>query len=498
MKQTILGSLIGLMKSIIPPEGIAETGDSRQSSKSDSVPSVVADPKAVTRSAKAIDWKQAREMSGKVIIPECMTEINRRLFDRNQKITSVEIPGTVKKIGDRAFADCSALEEVILHEGIEEIGGNVFSGTRIRHLICPDSIRKIRGWAFFRLELDAPVTNASKTMLIYWPPNLITASCSVPQGIEVICTQAFSDAPDLKELNLPDSLRRIESRAFIHCGFREITIPASVCFIASDAFLDCQQLETVSILNPAAEVIPGAFAGCRALKEIRWAGNRTLIDDLHLRGRSFLDANGLRPKANLDHTADERFRQLSERCGKGDADAMEEMAEWFETWSRKPDASDFYVRAAHFWYYRASRAGQPQATRWLEAWMNAHPGQCLPAALFDSCVEPLGIDTGAAKGLYLNQLGFPFFDAERVYSLTALREKGLTEVGSYRESEGPDEDGFGREELYDWWYLDLHLNTIPGIPCIPGCSFSGKINGHQRFDTLIEKASGIVRGERES
>ncbi|MBQ6255176.1 MAG: leucine-rich repeat domain-containing protein, partial [Clostridia bacterium] len=156
-------------------------------------------------------------MTGKVVIPECMEEIRDRLFSGNKGITAVVIPGTVKKIGELAFSNCENLEEVLLEEGIEEIGRNAFSGTKIRSLTYPDSIRVYNGQAFQGLRLDAPVTNVSKTILVGVTGNLTGESYSVPDGIKSIGPDAFFLQKDLKEIRFPDSLRRIQGRAFVDC-----------------------------------------------------------------------------------------------------------------------------------------------------------------------------------------------------------------------------------------------------------------------------------------
>ena len=61
---------------------------------------------------RIIDRDMAQKLSGNVIIPDCMDKIQYKLFDGNKRITSVTVPGTVKEIGVRAFADCENLEQV--------------------------------------------------------------------------------------------------------------------------------------------------------------------------------------------------------------------------------------------------------------------------------------------------------------------------------------------------------------------------------------------------
>lgn len=63
---------------------------------------------------------------GHLVIPESITELPDRLFDSYKfsghnavRITSVEIPGTVRRIGSRAFGDCVYSKQVTIAEGAE-------------------------------------------------------------------------------------------------------------------------------------------------------------------------------------------------------------------------------------------------------------------------------------------------------------------------------------------------------------------------------------------
>ena len=75
---------------------------------------------------------------GRLVIPEDMVEILDGLFDRFNVImhqqedailhlVSIVVPGTVKRIGERAFSGCSNLEEILLCDGVESIGRNAFT-----------------------------------------------------------------------------------------------------------------------------------------------------------------------------------------------------------------------------------------------------------------------------------------------------------------------------------------------------------------------------------
>ena len=64
----------------------------------------------------------------KVVIPKSVTEIRQFAFTICEHLKEVvfEDGSTLKTIGDAAFTGCSALEKIVLPEGLEEIGFGSF------------------------------------------------------------------------------------------------------------------------------------------------------------------------------------------------------------------------------------------------------------------------------------------------------------------------------------------------------------------------------------
>ena len=56
--------------------------------------------------------------------------------------------------------------------------------------------------------------------------------------------------------------------------------------------------------------------------------------------------------------------------------------------------------------------------------------------------------------------------------------------------EGPDEDGFGEEYNYDWWFLDENMQLISGINRI--CA-EVKETEQEYFQSMRAKAIATVR-----
>lgn len=67
-----------------------------------------------------------------------ITRIEPYSFYKNMNITEIEIPGTVKSIGYCAFAFCGNLQNVIFKAIVNEIDGDIFTYSAVKHIIVPD------------------------------------------------------------------------------------------------------------------------------------------------------------------------------------------------------------------------------------------------------------------------------------------------------------------------------------------------------------------------
>ena len=76
----------------------------------------------------------------KAVLPESLTELGSFAFSCNVYMDYAEIGGNVKEISENAFAWCSDLSTVKMHEGIEIIGESAFFNTGINSIEIPDSV----------------------------------------------------------------------------------------------------------------------------------------------------------------------------------------------------------------------------------------------------------------------------------------------------------------------------------------------------------------------
>lgn len=103
-------------------------------------------------------------------------------------------------------------------------------------VIVPEGVREIGEGAFWRCDVE---------------------SVRLPQGIRAIRSGAFMNCRSLRRINLPESVRTIETEAFHGSGLRAIRLPEGLKRIESSAFRgDIPRIVSAS----------GAAFGCLSLR----------------------------------------------------------------------------------------------------------------------------------------------------------------------------------------------------------------------------------------
>lgn len=173
-------------------------------------------------------------------------------------LRSVAIPATVTRIGDEAFARCLSLESVCLPSSVEEMGKNPFVGLDSKVVNCQSA-------AF---AVDAKILyNADRTRLISCMTD--ASMIIVPKTVTTIGSLAFTRRSKLKKVQLPDGLDRIGRDAFSDCdALEEVVIPASVTTIDPYAFASCDRLRKVTFLGTPKRLARTVFSDCDNLLSV--------------------------------------------------------------------------------------------------------------------------------------------------------------------------------------------------------------------------------------
>lgn len=127
--------------------------------------------------------------------------------------------------------------------------------TKVSSVFIPATVTSIGRFAFRCCNSLATVTFAEGSQLKSIgvsafsgtdPAHPIFKEIQIPNSVETIGTNAFHNCQDLESITLPASLKTIESSAFSYClNLSEIRLPASLTTIQSYVFDDCSSLETV-------------------------------------------------------------------------------------------------------------------------------------------------------------------------------------------------------------------------------------------------------------
>lgn len=451
------------------------------------VPGPAAEPPAPAAEPPVPAAEPGVDENGNAMIIPGTAEIPDKWFRRRKDLRRVVLPDSVRKIDSWAFCGCENLCSVELNEGLENIGDYAFDNCSSLHKITmPDSLKQLGLHNFERSEPDEPIYNRSGTTLYRFPKSLTTNPLVLPRGLRTIAPGAFADNFRLKEIVLPDTLEEISGIAFCRTWLRKITIPASVRKIRSGAFRNCDMLEAVDFLCPSAAAEDAAFSSKRAPRLTAGGQPLDFMEELRILGLPLCVVPAKLTVPRGDYETSPAFLSLAGACASGDTGAMMAFADYFENLN----SSEFFRYAANFWRCRALRYGNPQAARWQETWLETHPRQRIP------CVLPVQ-PAGGFSGERLRCAGFLLFEPDRDYSLRSPDQEGVVEADSWCDYDPADEDGFGREDYYDWWYLDEHLSALPGVKMLHSYSTQDRRRLPERFQEQYDKAADVIRSRKQ-
>ncbi len=204
-----------------------------------------------------------------VSIPNSVTSIGSSVFSGCSALTSVTIGNSVTSIGGFVFSGCSGLTSVTIPNSVTSIGGSAFSGcSSLTSVTIPNSVTSIGGSAFSGCSGLTSVTIPSSVTSIGVDAFLGTPWFNnQPNGLVYAGKVAYKykgDMPENTSIMIDDGTVGIADNAFYGCsGLTSVTIPNSVTSIGSSAFSGCSGLTSVTIPNSVTSIGNYAFNGCR-------------------------------------------------------------------------------------------------------------------------------------------------------------------------------------------------------------------------------------------
>lgn len=189
-----------------------------------------------------------------LVVLEGVTDIGQSAFQFS-KIVNVTLSDSVVTLGDCVFMNCANLKNVSLAK-VEKMGFRAFSDSGIESIHIPGTVSEFGTSVFGSCQ------------------NLKTVT--IGEGVESIGASMFSNCPFLSSITLPSSLTKIENKAFYMCTrLVDCNLPEGLTEIGDSAFGNCSWLETLRIPSTVCSIGKEAFIYCYSLTSVEFADTTT-------------------------------------------------------------------------------------------------------------------------------------------------------------------------------------------------------------------------------
>ena len=161
--------------------------------------------------------KANKHIKGDIVIPMTynglpVTEIKDSGFAYASYVTSIIVPPTVTKIGEKGFYTCDGAKSITVYDGITSIGKNAFAFCeKLTEITIPSSVREI-------------------------------GAC------------AFANCYSIKSAVVPDGFTDLEYMMFYKCtSLESVTLPAELKSIGGTFFSGCEKLTSITFKGTKAQ-----------------------------------------------------------------------------------------------------------------------------------------------------------------------------------------------------------------------------------------------------
>ena len=236
-------------------------------------------------------------------LPSCLEVIGTAAFWYFGSLEEVSIPDSVQEIGRYAFAEDYRLKRVSLPKGLKVIPDCCFESCAVEQIVFPENLIEIGQGAF------SPSVNTGE----YEQGNRDSApdlfELEIPDSVKTIGIGAFSACYKLREIKFPKSLETLGMHAFDRTEWYDrqpdgfitigdilyeykgeleqdatVVIPSNIKRIAGGAFYGShysmnKKLAEVVIPDGVTFIGTAVFSGCRNLRRVRLPADLTDIPD---------------------------------------------------------------------------------------------------------------------------------------------------------------------------------------------------------------------------
>ncbi len=209
------------------------------------------------------------------IVKNGVESIDENAFGSCTELVSVELPDTLKHIGEKAFYCDAALSGIVLKEGLLTIGDNSFRQCNaITELVVPSTVTKIGALAYANSSglVTVSVPGSVKEIgdnAFYACTGL--ESVALGEGVKKLGAGVFMSCTSLQSISMAEGSESFGDYEFYGCtALTELRLPDSLRTIGLQAFAGCTSLVSVKISASLEDWNNYAFYNCKALKNVEF------------------------------------------------------------------------------------------------------------------------------------------------------------------------------------------------------------------------------------
>lgn len=207
-----------------------------------------------------------------IILPDSVTEIGEGVFVGCRYLKKVENLKNISILPRIAFAWCENLESIKLSSNIKDIGEGVF-------IKCP-KLTDINIDSNSYIVENGAIYTADKTTLIAYPA--AKGHITIPSSVTKVIDWALSGSL-IEKITIPATVNYIGSGTFGNCNnLKSVEILGNISIIPDQTFYNCEKLESITIPASVTEIGFRAFYNCTSLNSVTYSGTEEMWNEIFI------------------------------------------------------------------------------------------------------------------------------------------------------------------------------------------------------------------------
>ena len=231
-----------------------------------------------------------------MVLPESLSSIGSRSFERMTVLEEVTIPNNVSTIGTYAFRQDEGLKIAKLSNGCEWLKKGLFADCEsLESITIPPVVTRMDTEMFRNCKSLATVTfegrkelltiDYSASMTKYGlfcdcPVETLNIDRWLSYDTDKPSRSPFYSVKTLKHINIGDNVKLIDKYMFSYCsGLEEVTLPEQIESVGLWGFRGGTSLKTIHFGNKISQISDYAFNSCTSLDNVAFPESMTSIAD---------------------------------------------------------------------------------------------------------------------------------------------------------------------------------------------------------------------------